>query len=536
MNNASAWIHRLSLGMTILLLAACGGGSSSSGGSGGNGNSVTGSLTGVFVDAPVAGLSYTTSSGISGTTDGQGQFNYAAGDTVTFSVGGLTLGSATPSVTSAGNTTITPVDIVSGAADATDPNVTAIGQLLGTMNSIAVADSGGASGVFTIPSNAATLLAPLGTIDISSITSTQLQTIVNTAGAGSVISGADAQANLNQGINAADVVGTTWTGSCTCGGGGTFYFEPNGNLTGFTDDGELLAGTWSGSTTASGGVQISMVSSGGGYTQNGVIPAGSSTGTADIYDSSANLQGTFTFSKITSSGAVSNSLYLGGWYATYTPNTAGTAAGDSGGQAYIILAPDGSFHGITDGAEAISGTWDPSTGIGTASFANGSGGTVTVSVNVATKTGTVSVDGTVYGALSFSRTGTLMMNADAHSGGTGGSGNSVDTIPLLLNVQVSWPANVGNVVSSFALALSVKDANGGVIASSIKSEANPLGAGAIANTTTDNIAVSYPTGTAATYSLSVGPSNCTISGGSGSVVDVNSGNASAYPTVAVTCH
>ncbi len=518
-------------GMLVLLLSACGGGSSSP-----SSSSSSASLTGVFVDAPVAGLSYQTSSGVSGTTDSQGRFNYAAGDTVTFSVGGLTLGSAQPTVTSAGNATITPVDIVSGATDTTDPNVTAIGQLLGTLNSISVAGSHGANGVFTIPSNAATLLSQFGSIDVTSISSTQLQSIVSAAGVGSVVSSTDAQANMNRGINAAGVIGTTWTGTCTCGGGGTFYFEPNGNLTGFTDDGNLLAGTWSGSISASGGVQIALVSSGGGYTQNGTIPAGTSTGSAQIYSSANTLQGTFTFTKITASSTVSNSLYLGGWYATYTPNSTGTAAGDSGGQAYIILSPDGTFHGITDGAQIITGTWDPTTGAGTASFANGSGGTITISVNVDSKTGSVSVDGTVYGSLSFSRTGTLTMNADAHSGGTGTSGNSVNTIPLLLNVQISWPANVGNVVSSFALAMTVKDANDTVIASGIKSEANPLGIGAVANTTTDNFSVSYPAGTAATYSLSVGPSNCSITGGSGSVVDANSGNAGAYPTVAITCN
>jgi hypothetical protein len=525
--------RQISLVMFISLLAACGGGGSSTTTSN---TTATASLTGTFVDAPVAGLSYTTSSGGSGTTDAEGQFNYAAGDTVTFSVGGLTLGSADPSVTTAGNAVITPVSIISGATDPTDPKVTAIGQLFGTLNSIAVAGGAGANGVYTIPSNATTLLSQLGTIDITSITSIQLQTVVSAAGVGSVTSSTDAQANMNQGINAASVVGTTWSGTCTCGGGGTFYFEPNGNLTGFTADGELLAGTWTGSSTASGGIQISLVSSGGGYTQNGAIPAGSSTGTADIYDSNNALQGTLTFSQITSSNALSNTLYLGGWYATYTPNSTGTAAGDSGGRAYIILSPDGTFHGITDGAQEISGTWDPSTGIGTASFDNGSGGTVTISVNVNTKSGTVAVDGTDYGSLSFSRTGTLTMNADTHTGGTGTSGGSVNTIPLLLSVHVSWPANVGNVVSSFALSLSAKDSNGGVLASAIKSEVNPFGAGAAANTTTDNIAVSYAAGSAASYSLSVGPSNCSIGNGSGSVIDANANNASAYPTVNITCN
>jgi hypothetical protein len=55
-------------------------------------------------------------------------------------------------------------------------------------------------------------------------------------------------------------------------------------------------------------------------------------------------------------------------------------------------------------------------------------------------------------------------------------------------------------------------------------------------TTTTNISASYPKGDAARYSLTTGSSYCAITGGgSGSVVDANSGNAAAYPTVLVSC-
>ena len=66
-------------------LAAC-----SSGGDGGAGGGTpvaAPTLTGTFVDAPVAGLPYATSSGLGGTTNAQGQFSYRSGDTVTFSYG-----------------------------------------------------------------------------------------------------------------------------------------------------------------------------------------------------------------------------------------------------------------------------------------------------------------------------------------------------------------------------------------------------------------------------------------------------------------
>jgi len=71
---------------------------------------------GVFLDSPVSGLSYATLN-VSGTTDAAGRFTYYPYETVTFSVGGLTLGSAV------GKATITPLDIVSGAAGASDQRV-----------------------------------------------------------------------------------------------------------------------------------------------------------------------------------------------------------------------------------------------------------------------------------------------------------------------------------------------------------------------------------------------------------------------------
>lgn len=79
MVKAIAWIA------TSLLMAAC-----SSGGDGGGGTGPGASapeLTGTFVDAPVAGVAYTTSSGLSRVTDNQGSFRYRAADNITFSYG-----------------------------------------------------------------------------------------------------------------------------------------------------------------------------------------------------------------------------------------------------------------------------------------------------------------------------------------------------------------------------------------------------------------------------------------------------------------
>ncbi len=84
-------------------------------------------LSGVFVDSAVSGLSYATDSG-SGTTGADGAFSYQEGETVTFSIGDLVLGSAS------GAETLSPLDIVDGAADATDQRVVNICVLLQTLD------------------------------------------------------------------------------------------------------------------------------------------------------------------------------------------------------------------------------------------------------------------------------------------------------------------------------------------------------------------------------------------------------------------
>ncbi len=52
--------------------------------------------TGYFIDAPVAGLSYKSTSGLSGVTDSAGKFQYKKGEKVRFSLGKLDFGEAAP--------------------------------------------------------------------------------------------------------------------------------------------------------------------------------------------------------------------------------------------------------------------------------------------------------------------------------------------------------------------------------------------------------------------------------------------------------
>lgn len=81
--------------LPLLLLSSCGG--SSSGGAAGAGtstNTVLSSVTGQFIDAPVEGLNYSSTS-YSGVTGTNGSFNCALGEEVTFKLGtDLTIGKA----------------------------------------------------------------------------------------------------------------------------------------------------------------------------------------------------------------------------------------------------------------------------------------------------------------------------------------------------------------------------------------------------------------------------------------------------------
>ena len=115
---------------SALFLSACGGG-------GGSSTPPAGPTpaTGVFVDSTVAGLHYETPT-YSGTTNSAGEYDYLPGETVTFSIGGIVFGS------SVAGPVVTPLSLVSGATDATDPEVNNIVRLLLTLDDDGNPDNG----------------------------------------------------------------------------------------------------------------------------------------------------------------------------------------------------------------------------------------------------------------------------------------------------------------------------------------------------------------------------------------------------------
>ncbi|MBY6033340.1 hypothetical protein KUV59_09180 [Marinobacter daepoensis] len=143
MENFKKWALTAAISSTVAL-TGCGGGSSSSSDAASKPTPPDSTnATGVFVDSAVAGINYSTSpSGQQGQTNSVGEYEYQPGDTVTFSIGGISL----PPVKATGR--ITPADMGSGAADwSQDPAVINILRLLQTLDN----DSNPANGITITP-------------------------------------------------------------------------------------------------------------------------------------------------------------------------------------------------------------------------------------------------------------------------------------------------------------------------------------------------------------------------------------------------
>ena len=554
---------------------------------------IVASQTAIFSDAPVGGLSYSASpSGTTGTTNALGEFNYAPGDSVTFSAAGITLGTATGlSITSTSGSpaVITPINLVAGATSSSNPTVTAIGQFLGGLNSVAVAAGQGTGGLFTVPSatglsgtQATTVTTLLSTLQSSGTTTTDLSTALSVGGAvqaalasagGAVPTPASAQANITQGLADARFVGTVWTAPCaSCSGGGTItlILNADGVVSGSgkisSSGGGTLIGTWQASTSSSGSVSFTVVSSpdGSAVTIDGSYLAGTvsgSSGSAQIFNASAIAQGASVAFAESPLPTGTTSTYIGDWKLSLdTITAAGHAIGEVGGSDFVIVEPNG----ITVSGENSSlGTVNLNTGVVTTT---GTGNDLPTScgggilnptrlgtVDFATGTFTQSdSNNTLLGSGTLIRAGISaeVLSRFFDNAGTAAEASVEVEIPLSLSVSISWPANTGTATSSLDVGVVLSGpGNVGTTCSTsastkmeavgLRPEINPLGSGAAAGTTTDTFSVGYVKGQAQTYQVSVlGPSAqfCSVTqNGSGAVVDANSGNASAYPTVPVVC-
>ncbi|MBF0424888.1 MAG: hypothetical protein HQL66_03600 [Magnetococcales bacterium] len=128
-----------------LLFAACGGGGDSSSGNGSGSTSTVAAAgttypkLGQFIDAPVEGITYITPT-LTSMTDSNGMFSYMDGETITFKIGDVVLGSAP------GASIITPVTLAGSGATTSSPAATNMASLLQSLD-----QNGGSKSSITIP-------------------------------------------------------------------------------------------------------------------------------------------------------------------------------------------------------------------------------------------------------------------------------------------------------------------------------------------------------------------------------------------------
>lgn len=263
-----------------LLVSACGGG--------GGGGSASNTQQGYFIDSAVNGLTYTSTSH-SGTTDVDGGFDYEPGETVTFSIGGITIGSAV------GATTLTPISLVTDAVDESHPTVVNITRFLLTLDEDSNPDNG-----ITI-SESVRLAAETLSVDfekseadfeVANDVVTALTTLISST---VLISSEVAQSHLRSTILTSYAGNYSGTYSGDENGTWQVSVASDGTLTGSGDDN--LGGSFSisGTFTSSGEATLTQGDTNSGATYSGTVDfSGALSGT---WQGVNNTSGTFSGSK-----------------------------------------------------------------------------------------------------------------------------------------------------------------------------------------------------------------------------------------------
>jgi Bacterial Ig-like domain (group 2) len=189
--------------VSLIILSACGGG--------GGGTS---QQVGQFIDDPVGGLTYScvsASQTITGTTDAQGNFNYIPGQTCSFKVGNVTLGTLA-NIPSDGK--VTPQDVAGVARRATNaPSAVVIAQFLQSLN------DGSTPGRIVIPPVTSSLFLNTQATSLSSssgsISPSELRDLVETVGGKTLVSPTVATSALDAQISSGAVSASSGSVSST---------------------------------------------------------------------------------------------------------------------------------------------------------------------------------------------------------------------------------------------------------------------------------------------------------------------------------
>lgn len=271
---------------SVFLLTACGGG---------GGSSDEGTITGTFLDTAVDGLTYTANpSGITGTTQNGGKFDCNPSDTVDFYVGDVNLGQ-TPC-----QEIVSPIDLVTGATDVTDPVVTNIARFLQSLDS----DQDLSNGI-DIDSDTAAEVTGRG-IDITNPdldfdNDADIQNLFSSLGV-TPVSAIEAQNHCRSTL--LDLLSGTYSGTYTGHDSGTWSIvaDATGNVTGtgFSNGDNLYFEVTGTVSSAGAGIFIASIAGEVATFSGSISYSGNVSGDWEI--TSLDMNGTFTGSRSNTPG------------------------------------------------------------------------------------------------------------------------------------------------------------------------------------------------------------------------------------------
>ena len=338
--------HPIFVLTAALALVACGGG----GGGGGASNTPT-TATGVFKDSNVVGMNYT-SGAQSGVTTSNGQFTYMTGQTVSFSVGGVSLGTVN------GKSVITPIDLVpNGSSTST--------EVLNRVRFLMMLDMDGnpANGIVISPAVQAIAAnwaaVDFSTADLPTALTSHMSDAASVDGTAHALpSAAAAQAHIESTVLCVRAGGYRGTfGGSSSGPFGVLVDAGTGLLSGYayvTASGGLLSLT--GTTAISFDQSSTFIT---GDASSGATFSGQFNGADNISGSwqLAPDSGTFAGSRI---GGVSNAVHR--FTGRFMGNASGIftfdvdAADNVSGVAYTVRADDGTTNELSTFTGTVNGT------------------------------------------------------------------------------------------------------------------------------------------------------------------------------------
>ncbi len=246
---------RMALGVAAAatsLLIACGGG-------GGGSPAAVANVTGKFVDAATKGLGYRCGAGnaVTGTTDATGSYTCPAGQPVTFSVGGIDLGTV-----SAPLAVVTPLELIGEGATPAHVQVVKIVRFL---MSISATDP--ATGTITIDPAVVTVAAGKK-IDFAKDADSAIDALIAAVKPGAkIFSGAEATTHLSGSVKA------------------LFAGVYKGNFSG------ALSGTWSITIDKNAAISVGTYTPSGGPAGTITGSVGTTFGTGSTYVFTGNADG-----------------------------------------------------------------------------------------------------------------------------------------------------------------------------------------------------------------------------------------------------